>query len=89
MALSTHRLRKDMRAKPRRSSELARVVDQLGTRFDAVDVAVVAGLEKQVVEDEAEVGLPRAMVGQRQAAVAGDQFGKQRLDEVKQVMDLL
>jgi hypothetical protein len=71
------------------AGQIARVVYQFRAGLDAVDVAVVPALEEQVVEDEAEVGLARAMVGQGQGAVDGDQLGEQWLDEMEQVIDLL
>jgi hypothetical protein len=46
----------------------ARALHQLGPRLDAVDVPLPSGLEEQVVQDEAQVGLARAMVGQRRMA---------------------
>ena len=39
-------------------------------------MAGVAGLEEQVVEDEAEVGLAGAVIGQRQAGLFLLQFGQ-------------
>jgi hypothetical protein len=67
----------------------ARFLHQLGTRLDAVDVALPQRLEEQVVEDEAQVGLARAVVGQRRMALLRRQFLQQLLDELVQVVDLL
>lgn len=62
--------------------------NQLGPGFNAVDVATRLGFEKQVVQDEAQVGLACAMVGQREGFTAL-LFFEQRLDELVQVVHLL
>jgi hypothetical protein len=47
------------------------------------------GLEIQVVQDEAQVGLARAVVGQRHGVAVGPQLLEDGLDELVQVVDLL
>ena len=68
--------------------QLARGVDQFGPGFDAVDVPPGAGLEVQVVEDETEVGLARAVVDEDWIFVVGVGLVEQRLDELVEVVDL-
>lgn len=46
-------------------------------------------LEEQVVQDEAEVGLARAVVHQLDVRPFGLRLGQQRLDELVEVVDLL
>lgn len=46
-------------------------------------------LEVQVVDDEAQVGLASAVVGQRGALLGRGQLLEQLLDELEQVVDLL
>ena len=51
--------------KPSRCGQLAGFVDQLLAGFDAVDVRLPSSvLEEQVVQDEAQIGFSRAVVGQ-------------------------
>lgn len=57
--------------------------------FDAVDVALVPGLEEQVVEDEAQVGFAGAVIGDAVVLAVGGQFGEQGFDEVVEVVHLL
>ena len=83
-----------LEAHARREPELvrqpARARHQLVARFDAVDApARRVLLEEQVVQDETEVGLARAVVHQLQVGVLGQCFGQQRLDELVEVIDLL
>jgi len=71
----------------------ARFFDEFGARFYAINPPPPKLFEIQVVEDETQVRLARAMVGQRGAvhgivAVLGAVL-QQRLDEVEQVIDLL
>ena len=76
-----------LESQPRR--QRARLLDQFGPRLDAVDVPAAALLEEQVVDDEAEVGLAGAVVGQRGLRAVARQFAQQLLDELEQVVDLL
>ena len=70
--------------------EPARAHHQLVTGLDAVDAAVRRVLlEEQVVEDEAEVGLARAVVHKLDVGVLGQSLGQQRFDELVEVIDLL
>ena len=63
--------------------------DQLAAGFDAVHGARVPRLQEQVVEDEAQVGLAGAVVGEGEFAASGDHFVEKRLDELVEVIDLL
>ena len=70
--------------------QLARLLDQFLPRLDAVDGAGLALAEEQVVDDEAEIGLARPMVGQRDVRVArAFQLQQDLLDETEQVVHLL
>jgi hypothetical protein len=66
---STVRLRNDMRSNSSRAASSRDFSTSSGARFDAEDMAALAVLEKQVVQDEAEIGLAGAMIGQRQIAI--------------------
>jgi hypothetical protein len=77
--------------KPQPGSKLARLLDQFGARLDAVDMTPRAALEKQVVQDEPQVRLARAVVGQRRTRRRrglGFELQQQLLDELVQVIDL-
>jgi hypothetical protein len=79
-----------MRSKPSRAP--ARATSAPVPRgFDAVDVAGLQRLEEQVVEDEAQVGLAGAVIGQAEAAarLRCHALLQQRFDELEQVVDLL
>ena len=52
-------------------------------------MTLAARLKEQVIQDEAEVRLARAMVGQRDATGFVWQRQQQGLDELEQVVDLL
>jgi len=72
----------------------ARLVDEFGTGFDAVDMSalLLAGMrdiEKQVVKNEAKIGLAGPVVGQGERPAVGRDFLQQRCDELVQVVDLL
>jgi hypothetical protein len=72
--------------------QLTRLLHQFGPGLDAVDMAGLQRLEVQVVDDEAEVGLARAVVGQREAALARLrclQLLQDFFNELEQVVDLL
>jgi hypothetical protein len=47
------------------------------------------GFEEQVVEDETEIGLARAMVDQAHVGMVVQHFLQQRFDELVEVIDLL
>jgi len=64
-------------------------LDQLAARLDAVNTALPQSFEKQVVNDETQIRLARAVVGQGGALLAGGQFFQQLFDELKQVIHLL
>src|SRR5690606_19051973 len=62
---------------------------QIFPSFNAVNVrGVVLSFEKQVVQYEAQIGLPRAMINQGNVGVVGSKLFKQRFNEVKQVINL-
>lgn len=63
--------------------QFLRFFNQLGAVFDTDDGACRAALEEQVVQDEAEIGFAGAMIDQ------GFQIVEQRLDELRQMVDLL
>ena len=67
----------------------SRLVDEFRARFDADDAAGFAGLEKQVVEDEAEIGFSRAMIDEREVGAVSNEFIEQWFDEVVKVVNLL
>ena len=69
--------------------QCTRFFDQLGARFNAIDMTASQRLEIQVVQDKAQIRLARAMVGQRGAVPVGRHFLQQRLDEIEQVVHLL
>ena len=69
--------------------QCARFCDQFGARFNAIDMTASERLEIQVVQDKAQVGLARAMVGQRGAVPVCRHFLQQGFDEIEQVVDLL
>jgi len=69
--------------------ERARFFHQFAARLDAVDVPAFARAEEQVVDDEAEVRLARAVVGQRGLGAAARQFTQQLFNELEQVVHLL
>ena len=75
------------KTQPRR--QRARALDQNGARLDAVDRATARVLEQQVVQDEAQVRLAGAVVGQRQLVAVRAQLAQHLLDELHQVLDLL
>ena len=75
------------KTQPRR--QLARILHQFGAALDAVNMPAGPRLEKQVVQNEAQVGFARAMVGQGDAAGRLTQRQQQWLDELEQVVDLL
>lgn len=60
-----------------------RFFNQLGAVFDTDDGACRAALEEQVVQNKAEIGFAGAMIDQ------GFQIVEQRLDELRQMVDLL
>ena len=66
-----------------------RGLDQRGAGFNAVDLSTAQCLEEQVVEDEAQVGLACAVVGQRHRVLVCRQLLEQGLDELIEVVDLL
>ena len=70
-----------------------RFFDQLFARLDAIDARArrpaFAPLEEQVVQDEAQIGLARAMIHQLDVRLVGQHLLQQRLDELDQVIDLL
>jgi len=68
---------------------VAGIFHQFRAAFDAVDVALWPLLEEQVVEDEAEVGFARAVVGHVVVAAVCRQCIEQGFDEVVEVVDLL
>jgi hypothetical protein len=68
MASSTRRPEEGHARESRAAGQAARALDEFLARLDAVDVATSRCLEEQVVEDEAEVGFARAVIGQGQAA---------------------
>ncbi len=76
---ATDMFRKCMRVKAQLGRQLLRGLDQGRAGFDAVDVALRLGLEVQVVQDEAQVGLARAMVGQREGLAALPQLLQDRV----------
>ena len=63
--------------------------NQLAASLDTVDGALSEGLEKQVVNDETQVGLACTVVGQRWTLRGLGQFKQQLLDELEQVVHLL
>jgi hypothetical protein len=70
VASATLRFRKAHALEAQARGQFARLLHQFGPGLDAVDVAGLQRLEVQVVNDEAQVGLARAVVGQREAALA-------------------
>jgi hypothetical protein len=70
-------------------SQLLRCLDQRCARLYAVDAAAPQRLEIQVVEDEAQIRLARAMVGQRDRMALDGQLLQDGCDELVQVVDLL
>ena len=60
-----------------------------GACLDAVDRAPAQGFEKQVVQDEAQVGLARAVVGQGDGVVVGAEFFQEGRNELVEVVHLL
>ena len=52
-------------------------------------LAAVRNIKKQVIQNETEIRLACAMVGQAGRRVAGKRVVQQRLDELVQVVDLL
>jgi hypothetical protein len=70
-----------MPPKPRRCQFLG-LAHQLFARLDAVDARCTPGFEEQVVEDETEVGLARAMVDQAHVGMVVQHFLQQRFDEL-------
>ena len=75
--------------KPELLGQSLRTGDQLRPRFDAVNVPLAKRLEKQVVNNEAQIRLTRPVVGQGEAGLTGLEFAQGFLDEPKQVVDLL
>ena len=70
--------------------QCGRFFNQLWPRFYAINGAAAELLEKQVVQDKAQIRFACAVVGQRDvAAPAGVQLRKQRLDKAKEVVHLL
>lgn len=71
-------------------SQRARTGDQFVTRLDAED-ACFGGiqLEEEVMQDEAEVGLARAVVNQAEILAPALGVLQQRFDELEQVIHLL
>ena len=62
---------------------------QLGPRLDGEQRALAGGLEKQLVEDEAEVGIAAAGVDQDRVTEAGEDVVQRRPEQPDQVVDLL
>ncbi len=60
-----------MRSKPSSAASFCEASTKWRAGFDAVDAAPRLGLEKQVIQDEAQVGLARAVVGQGDGVVVG------------------
>ncbi len=85
--------RQGQKLHPRKTQPLrqcAGFFNQFWPCFYAIDSAAIVLLEKQVVEDKAQIRLARAVVGQRDvAAPIGLQLRKQRFDKAKQVVNLL
>ena len=69
--------------------QLLRGLNQGRAGFNTVDMALRLGLEVQVIQDEAQVGLASAMVGQCEGLAALPQLLQDGFDELVQVVDLL
>ena len=69
--------------------QLLRGLHQWGAGFDAVDAAPAQVFEEQVVQDEAQVGLARAVVGQGDGVVVGAEFFQDGRNELVEVVHLL
>ena len=69
--------------------QLLRTLDQFRTPFDTVDLAAAQALEEQIEQDEAQIRLARAVVGQRRCVLIGRELLQQRFDQLVQVIDLL
>lgn len=81
-------------AKAQALGQFFRRFHQLFAGFDAVDVRALPlrlglFLEEQVIQDEAQVRLARAVVGQGDGAALRLHVFQQRFDELEQVVDLL